>query len=263
MAEEINSIYTSHGWTGTIYAIHADLGRAEWPQSMPMCEQIAAKHGWHLEIVQRTKGDLVQQIGDRMKTLIGTGKPFWPSASARYCTSDQKRDPINKILRNHKLVISAEGLRAEESTTRAKKPQLAIRKRITAKRLRDLPLAEALDARRPDNRLALDWYPILDWKVAQVYERCGHSLTELDWRRELYAAGREAEALDGWTMHPAYVFGNERVSCMLCILATANDLRNGATHNPKLAEHYFQLEVIGDSTFKSGKSLADICDGCS
>ncbi len=262
MAEEINPIYISYGWTGQIYAIHADLGRAEWPQSMPMCQQIAAKHGWPLEIVQRGKGDLVQQIEDRKQALAGTGKPFWPSAKNRYCTSDQKRDPINKILRKHELVISCDGLRAEESATRAKKPALAIRKRITAKRLRDLPLAEALNARRPGERLALDWRPILDWKVAQVYEACGHSLTELTRRRELYAAGHETEALAGWTMHPAYVFGNDRVSCMLCILATANDLRNGATHNPELAEHYFELEVIGGSTFKSGKSLAEICDGC-
>lgn len=66
-----------------------------------------------------------------------------------------------------------------------------------------------------------------------------------------------ARALDAG----AYVYGNERLSCALCILANDNDLRNGARHQPELAAHYIRLEEVGGATFKNGRSLAEIVEG--
>lgn len=237
------------------YLIHADLGRAEWPQSLPMCEVLSARAGAPLIVVQRPQGDLVTQIEQRMVKLEGTGKPFWPSASNRYCTSDQKRDQINKDFRKHKLIISVEGIRAEESPARRRKQSLSIRTRITAKRLRKMTILQAIAARRPDERLAVTWYPVFDMSEGQIYELCGHTISDRNSRRLLYREDKVEAAFDGWGMHQAYVFGNERVSCQLCLLATKNDIQVGARHGPELLEVYQGFERVSHCTFKNNFSL--------
>lgn len=77
-------------------------------------------------------------------------------------------------------------------------------------------------------------------------------------RRRAYAAGYHAEALDGWPAHPAYVLGNERVSCALCVLASRNDLVVGARHNPEAFEFIAALEERTGSTFRPEGSLRQI-----
>jgi 3'-phosphoadenosine 5'-phosphosulfate sulfotransferase (PAPS reductase)/FAD synthetase len=58
-----------------------------------------------------------------MEQLRGTGKPFWANAKIRYCTSDLKRGPIDKFYRDyHGVIISAEDIRAQESSARAHRP---------------------------------------------------------------------------------------------------------------------------------------------
>jgi 3'-phosphoadenosine 5'-phosphosulfate sulfotransferase (PAPS reductase)/FAD synthetase len=278
--------YIRNGWTGPIYALHCDLGRAEWPESYSHCQRIAAIAGVRLVIVRRPQGDLIQEMEDRLEKVAGTGDPFWPSSSSRYCTSDQKRgqadkelrqpkpfwpssearyctahqktNQANKELRNYPLVISAEGIRAGESTNRAKKQPVSIRKDVTAKALEALSPEDALTYRSLKQRLVLTWYPIFYWSDEEVYQRCGHTIEERNQRRELYRQGRKEEALDGWGMHPAYVYGNDRVSCVLCILGSLNDLRTGARHHPELLDYYINLEEKGQATFKNGWSLKEL-----
>lgn len=109
--------------------------------------------------------------------------------------------------------------------------------------------------------------PIFDWSLDDVWEACGTSAADVDRRRKLYERGEEensealkAQALDGWSCHPAYVFGNERLSCALCVLGSKNDLRNGMKHNPDLFQTYLFMEVVGGSTFKNGWSLAELLE---
>src|SRR5438309_611837 len=65
--------------------IHADLGRIEWPESLPMCRKSAAEFKLPLHIVTRTDGrDMVDHWKHRLNKLKGTGKPFWSSSSNRY-----------------------------------------------------------------------------------------------------------------------------------------------------------------------------------
>jgi 3'-phosphoadenosine 5'-phosphosulfate sulfotransferase (PAPS reductase)/FAD synthetase len=257
MLAALVSEYRARGWTGPLVAIHSDLGRVEWPQSLEMCEKICRQNDIELIIVRtHPAGDLIDRWKDRMRKLAGTGKPFWSSASNRYCTGEFKRDQINKYLRRFELVISAEGLRAEESPARAKKKPLTTRSRITTKRLKNLPPQEALDAWSPGcGRVSLTWYPILDWDIESVWNACGTSGADLERRRKLYALGNEKQALAGWPAHPAYVFGNERVSCMLCILASKNDLAVGAQHNPELLRTLIDMEDMSGATFKHKASL--------
>lgn len=251
--------YIANGWTGVIIGVHAHLGRAEWPQTMAHCQALCDEAGIKLYIVGRTAGaDLVDRMKDRMQDVQGTGKPFWPSSAMRYCTSDMKRGPIDTLLRKYKLVISAEGVRGDESPNRAKKPVVAMRKQITAEALHNFPLEDALAHRSFKQRLALTWYPLHDWSESDVWQACGTDINDLRERQALYRLGQEALALDNWPAHPAYVYGNERLSCALCVLASRNDLRNGAKHNPELFQELVAMERESGFTFRQDLALADL-----
>jgi 3'-phosphoadenosine 5'-phosphosulfate sulfotransferase (PAPS reductase)/FAD synthetase len=299
-------LHREQGWGGTIYAVHAHLGRAEWPQSLGHCQRIADAAGVELVVVRRPQGDLVQEMRDRMEYLRGTEKPHWPDSKNRYCTSDQKRGQIDKVLRaphwpsatsryctshqktnqidkvlrspwptatqryctadqkrdqivkahrKHELVIAAMGMRAEESSRRAKMTPLTVAARVTASALKSLTPEQALDAQREGQRLALDWLPLHEWTEADVWVACGTTLDDVNRRRELYQLGRHEEALEGFPGHPAYIFGNQRLSCALCVLASRNDLCVGARHNPEILAEYVAMERESGFTFRQDLSL--------
>lgn len=327
--------FRANGYAGQLFAIHADLGRAEWAQTPAVVQALADELGIPLVVVQRSKGDLVDRITERMtlttqqaataaaapvtvhptygllqeQTQLITeeweitvskiidspadmpatepakahywpsaqnryctshlkGGPidqalrnpahYWPSSAQRFCTSDLKRGPIDTELRNFDVIISAEGVRADESAARAKKPAVEIRAAITASSLRELTPEQALADRKPGQRVALNWRPLLHHSTAEIWEACGTSAADLARRQALYQSGATAEALAGWGSHPAYVLGNERLSCALCVLGSKNDLVNGANHNPDTYGLYLELEVIGGSTFKHNESLFDL-----
>ncbi len=299
--------FRKHGYEGQLFAIHSDLGRAEWPQTPAFVGHLAQQAGVPLVVVRRAKGDLVARIEERLLKVRETAgeavpAPFWPSSASRYCTSHLKAEPINQALRKLSaaptvpfwpssgqryctsdlkrgpidtefrhferspagVIISAEGVRGSESRARAKKPVVEIREAITAGSKfaeRDLVRMvpdDALTRREPGQRVAFDWRPIFNWTLEQVWVGCGTSVAELKRRRALYKLGEHERALSGWPAHPAYVFGNERLSCSLCVLASKNDLLNGANHNPDTYLRYLELEHDGDATFKNGWSLLDL-----
>lgn len=250
--------YRRREWPGDIYAIHADLGRAEWRETPVEVERQCRSLGVRLVVVRRTKGDLISRWRDRMEKTAGTDRPFWSSAANRYCTSDLKRAPINKHLRGHEHVVCAMGLRAQESTARAKKDQCGVRSKITTKRLKRVTPNEALDRWGQGGRLALDWLPILDWTEAEVWGALGSSLDDLERRRTLHRLGAEREALEGWDSHPAYVWGNDRLSCAICILGSRGDLVNGARHRPETWRLMYEMEEESGWTFRQDVSLAEI-----
>jgi 3'-phosphoadenosine 5'-phosphosulfate sulfotransferase (PAPS reductase)/FAD synthetase len=257
--------FRAQGYPGRQYVIHADLGRAEWPQTPAFVQQIAEQAGVPLIITRRTGGDLIQRIEQEIERLAGTNRQVWPSSGARYCTSDLKRGPLNRAQRTlSEVVICAQGNRFQESPGRAKQPVVEVDKGITAtsiepaKNLKGMPPDEALAARQPGQRLALNWHAIASYTIDQVWEACGTSTADLQLRRALYQAGQHEEALEGWPCHPAYVFGNERLSCAFCVLGSKGDLLNGAQHNPELYAHLIKLEIVGGATFKNKWSLTEL-----
>ena len=274
MLSHLDRLRHRHRWAGHAEAVHADLGRAEWPQTPAHVETTTEATGLPLVVVRRDKGDLVDRIEDRLNTVSTIdpatadggsrpAKPFWPSAAQRYCTSDLKRGPIQKHLRTHgktALVVSAMGMRAAESHARARRPRIAIDAKVSASAYADLDPAEAVRAhlRGPLGRLVLSWQPIHDWSEARVWQELSTSAADLDRRRALHAAGRVDEALAGWRAHPAYALGNERLSCALCVLGSRSDLVNGAKHNPELAARYAALEAQTGYTFRADLAISDI-----
>lgn len=300
MLNELVPLHIAEGWTGPIFAIHADLGRAEWPQTPAHVERMAARAGVRLVVVNRRQGDLFARFEERAAATAGRdvpwapsaqnryctshlksgpidahlrtvevrdARPWAPSAANRYCTSDLKRGPIDGNLRGFQLVVCAMGIRAQESAKRSRDPVVSVRKQITTERLKKLAPSRALREWNGKGRLALNWNPIHGYSVADVWEACGTSLEELTLRRKAYAAGYEKEAFEGWPSHVAYVMGNDRLSCALCMLASLNDLRNGARHVPEAARFLVQMEDRTGFTYRPEGSLREILgdalpDGC-
>lgn len=219
-----------------VFAIHADLGRMEWPQTPAFVEKLCAEIGIELIIVRREAGDLLARFYERMHKLKGTGKPFWSSAKNRYCTSDLKRGPINKHLRKYNRVISFEGIRADESTARSNRPNYELRHSICTK-----------------TRIAYTCYPLLSYSINDVFQTYGNTTLDLtDARNHFKATG---QIPDYWKFHPVYAMGNDRLSCAICVLGSMNDVANGVKHNPELADELIAMEDESGFTFKHNQSL--------
>ncbi|MFE8049288.1 phosphoadenosine phosphosulfate reductase domain-containing protein [Brenneria goodwinii] len=195
-----------------IVVVHASLGEVEWPG---VIEHINANITHKLNVVQAGK------------TLLSMARKrgMWPSARHRQCTSDLKRGPIEKFIRHDMayrgggIAVNCMGLRAQESSARAKRQQFR---------------------KKPDqttaNREVWEWLPIFELTTDEVV-----------------CAITEAGQKPFW----AYKAGNERLSCVFCIMGSLNDLRNGAMHNPELYRRYVALErQIGHTLFmKAGKPI--------
>ena len=136
----------------------------------------------------------------------------FPSAKARFCTSDLKRGPIERELRRYLkarphfggLVVSAMGMRASESPARSK--LVPWRRNVRNSKA---------------GREWFDWLPIHPLGTADVFRII-----------------REA----GQSPHWAYAAGMTRLSCSFCILASRADLRRAAELRPDLYRVYVELE---------------------
>lgn len=141
-------------------------------------------------------------------------------------TSELKHVVISSEIRRRfpsGVVLSAIGLRRDESPARARRPVAAIDEKL---------------CRRSGSGYA--WHPILAW-------------TKDDVRR--YVAER------GDVLHEAYTrYGSTRVSCTFCILASAGDLRAAATcdDNAAIYRELVDLEIRSTFSFQSGKWLGDV-----
>ena len=152
---------------------------------------------------------------------------MWPSSSARYCTSDQKRGQVAKLITSLTKEVEAEnvkilncmGLRADESSERAKRHPYTLNARSTTSK-----------------RTVYDWLPIHHWSEDEVWT----------WIRS-----RDLE------YHYAYDLGMERLSCVFCIFAPADQLQTAARHNPELLAEYVRVERKISHTFQAHRSLEE------
>jgi len=123
-------------------------------------------------------------------------KPFWSSSTARYCTKEMKTAEVDRYLRRFNAVVCAVGIRAEESSSRAKKPHFQMRNDITTATLK---AAKGLNAKQHEEwaavaitrwvesnfkgRLALTWNAVLNWPIEKVWKSLGTFVEELEQRR--------------------------------------------------------------------------------
>lgn len=209
---------------GQKLVVHASLGDVEWPGALEHAQAGADRDGLPFLIARATKS-FFQMVNRRLATRPGV--PCWPSAAHRQCTSDLKRGPIEREIRRVMAesaitkVVNCCGIRASESPARSK--QLPLRRNVrNSRRGRDW----------------WDWLPIFDLSERQVFDTICNA---------------------GEFPHYAYLAGNQRLSCMFCIMGSKNDLRHAALANPALYERYVELERrSGYTMHQSRKSLVEL-----
>jgi 3'-phosphoadenosine 5'-phosphosulfate sulfotransferase (PAPS reductase)/FAD synthetase len=209
-----------------------------------LLDQIRARKASLLERAEKAEQEAEQESDpEKAETLRKKAEklrntPAWPSSAARYCTSDQKRAPGRRLITELVAELDIEwrgrparpvrqakvlyvlGIRAQESSGRAKKSAIEVDKAATT-----------------GVREVTTWHPILDWTEDQVWDR-------------IHASGVR--------YHWAYDKGMERLSCSFCVLATREDLTCAARLRPDLAHKYLELEREIGHTFKADLSMADI-----
>lgn len=193
--------------------VHADLGRAEWAGAV---EHIRATIGGGRLEICTARRDLLTMIEER---------GMFPSPTLRQCTSDLKRGPIERTIRGlvaerkaagvrgWNLVVNCMGMRAEESSSRAKLTTFKLSTRNSVA-----------------GREWYDWLPIHDMLETEVFER-------------IAAAGQQP--------HPVYAHGMSRFSCCFCVMASQKDLTTAAKlsltnpelfNDPTVYRQYLTLE---------------------
>lgn len=208
-----------------LLVVHASLGEIEWPGALELAEKQAADAGLPF-IVARASKSMFDMVLRRYASRPEV--PSWPSSSSRQCTSDLKRDPIAREVRKYadangfKVIVNCLGLRAQESPGRAAKKELTKNSR--------------------ESNSKRDWY---EWLPIQAM------LVE-----EVFAVIRGA----GQEPHYAYALGNERLSCVFCIMASKNDMRIGAKCNPGLLDEYDAMEKrTGYTMHMSRIPIKELC----
>ncbi|WP_082631590.1 MULTISPECIES: phosphoadenosine phosphosulfate reductase family protein [Pseudomonas] len=189
-----------------LLVVHASLGAMEWPGAMELARDQAA--GAELPfIVAKAAKTLLEMVERRFESRPEV--PSWPSAATRQCTSDLKRGPIQREVRRYakangfKTIVNCLGLRAQESPGRAKRAAFS-----------RMGISNSVHT-------WFEWLPIHDMKATEVFDAIAE-------------AGQEP--------HYAYALGNDRLSCVFCIMASKADLRNGRVERPDLFKQYVDLE---------------------
>ena len=190
-----------------LVVVHASLDAMEWPGALDLAEKQAGDAGLTF-IVARASKTFFEMVERRFENRPEV--PSWPSASTRQCTSDLKRGPIQREVRRYakangfKTIVNCLGLRAQESPGRAKRQAFS-----------KMGISNSVNT-------WYEWLPVHDLLAEEVFAT-------------IRQAGQEP--------HYAYALGNERLSCVFCIMASRNDMINGARHNQPLLEEYADLEL--------------------
>jgi 3'-phosphoadenosine 5'-phosphosulfate sulfotransferase (PAPS reductase)/FAD synthetase len=227
------------GHAGPRLLIHSDLGRVEWKASGATCERLAGATGAELLVVRRAAGDMMDRwLGrwannvERYRTLSCVRLILpWSTPAMRFCTSELKTDVICRALVKRfpgRTILSASGIRRDESPARAKAPVSKPQDKLTSATHRTA---------------GLDWHPLADWSEADVWA---------------------SMAARGFEPHEAYTrYGASRVSCAYCIMSAAADLRAaaGCADNHDLYREMVALEAASTFAFQGGKWLADVSPG--
>ena len=203
-----------------LVAVHAPLGEVEWPGTIE-----------HIEATLPVGVPLIFAPVASGKTLLHSieERGRFPSPSVRWCTSSQKRGPIERELRRFLKAIprfggrlvNAMGMRAQESPARARKAPWRRNDRMSVA-----------------GREVFDWLPVF------------HLSTE-----EVFRVIRDA----GQSPHWAYAAGMSRLSCSFCILASRADLRRAAELRPDLYRTYTELERrIGHTLSPTRRPLPEV-----
>ncbi len=222
------------GHSGPRIAIHSDLGRVEWKQSLPKCQEVADYLGWELLVVNRAAGDMMDrwlvrwENNVRRYANLETVKLIlpWSTPSMRFCTSELKTSIINSALKKRFPgldVVNVTGIRRQESNNRAK-----------------MPVVKENPNCVKQGGYGVTWNAIIDWDITEV---------------------ADIIARHGLTQHEGYVkYKMERISCVACIMASEHDLYAATTcpDNVPIYIEMVELEARSSFSFQGSRWLGDI-----
>jgi 3'-phosphoadenosine 5'-phosphosulfate sulfotransferase (PAPS reductase)/FAD synthetase len=236
MAREVQQYLRSLGHTGELILIHSDLGRIEHRDSLPACQRLADRLGLELVVVRREKGDMVdrwlQRWHDNLErySILKCVKLIlpWSTPNMRFCTSEMKTAIICRYLVERfksSVILSATGLRRQESPKRAKAEVCSVQSKLEHKTF---------------GTSGYNWNPILPWTLEDVFAY-----------HEYYNI----------PLHEAYTtFNLSRVSCSYCILSSHADLIASATdvRNHDVYRELVDIEIDTAFSFQSDTWLGDV-----
>jgi len=236
MALATSTYLDEMGHQGPRLLIHADLGRVEWRESRPLCQHLADWLDLPLVVVRRQAGDLLDRWRVRWRNNceryanLETVRLIlpWSTASMLFCRSELKAAIICRELVQRfpqQTILSATGIRWQESSTRAKAPIWAPQYRLE---------------NVTHNTKGVDWHPIVAWQLSQVLSY--HQLRQ-------------------FPLHEAYTrYGMSRVSCAYCVLAGLADLVASTTcpDNQDLYRELVAIEIISTFSFQEIRWLGDV-----
>jgi 3'-phosphoadenosine 5'-phosphosulfate sulfotransferase (PAPS reductase)/FAD synthetase len=218
MAWKVTKMAEAQGVKDRLVLGHATF-REEWDGTVEVVKKQAEQIGIPFHVVTRGEG-LLDYVRRRK---------MWPSSMARYCTSDFKRAPIDKLitqlapgLERRLKVLNVMGLRAQESPARAKKVPFKVNTRRTNGR-----------------RHVDDWLPILEMKIEEVWETI------------------KANSIP---QHVAYSLGMPRLSCVFCIFAPKAALVLAGKHNLPLLREYVAVEKEIGHSFRKDFKIAEVLE---
>jgi 3'-phosphoadenosine 5'-phosphosulfate sulfotransferase (PAPS reductase)/FAD synthetase len=209
-----------------IHLSHQILPHSEWPGVLDLVKHQANYFGLPDNLhfsQQQTKDGVQTSILDRVRS-----RGMWPSPHQRWCTSDYKRGPGDKVMRKlanefqAKNVLYVYGFRADESDARKKLIPYSLEKRLCTRK-----------------RTVYKYYPIHHWNTKDVWQRIkGY----------------------GIPYHYAYDLGMPRLSCMFCIMAPQEAIMIAAHYNPEAFEEHLKVERETGHTFSYKWGLEDVKD---
>jgi 3'-phosphoadenosine 5'-phosphosulfate sulfotransferase (PAPS reductase)/FAD synthetase len=232
---EGNAELDQRGHAGPRLCIHSDLGVLAWESALPQCERLARHVGLPLVVTKRKQGDLLDRWRQRWQSNVRRYANLeicrlilpWSSPAMLFCRSELKAAISNRELIARfpgALIITAAGIRREESATRADAPIAAPEKGLESKTQRTS---------------GLKWNPIADYTLADV---------------------GESHARHAFERNETYSRGMTRHSCKFCIMAGLLDLITAANQpeNTELYRELVSIEIESTFSFQSDRWLGDI-----
>lgn len=225
MAHAVVQYLDSIGHTGPRVLVHCDLGLIEWRSTLQLCHDVAEQFGLEL-LVCRPLREMIESWKARWQrnlsrySKLGCAKlilPF-PTAGMRFCTADKVRaicDALTERYPGH-VILSATGVRGEESGKRARMPVCAPQPKLT---------------RAKKKCSGYNWNAIHHWTEEEVFAYIDEH---------------------GLPLHEVYsVYGGSRLSCSLCVLASERDLLAAL----RCKDNWPAFRAIVDLEIKSGFSF--------
>ena len=207
------------------YCVMADTGfeHVRPVSAVQWSRQIAARFGLELHVVSNPNKTYLEMVRARGK---------FPSAQFRQCTSDLKRGPIQKFLRQlpHPLIINCMGVRAQESVQRARQETWS----------QDQGLSKV-------GRTVFNWLPIFNESTEDVLKWHWQSSVPL---HPVYIPEYHKDGATGGYLR--------RFSCRVCIFTSDQDLRRIHEHDREAFDLVSDMEEQTGFTMKPGRSLVQI-----